>query len=166
MGDSRGERPDDCARATTERARGPQTALHEVYGWRLEPDSAWTTARRFNVARNPSLVQELQEMLPKERRGRVQSGQVRVDFEGPQLGSSRAYLHWYNEHGLTSSHEKFGLTIPAVGGYWTVPNVHDSDSYRVYLALVNLDEAPYTSTVLLKDADGQPLTATLALPTP
>jgi hypothetical protein len=42
--------------------------------------------------------------------------QVCID-EGPQLGSARAYLHWYTAHSLTSSHEKFGLTIPAVGGF-------------------------------------------------
>ena len=62
-------------------------------------------------------------------------------------------LHWYNERSLTSSHEKFGLTIPAVGGYWTVPNVQDSDEYRVHLAVTNLDEHAYTSTITLKDAD-------------
>lgn len=128
------------------------------------PDGRPLIARRFHLARNASRVIELHDLLPAAARGRLPSGQVQIDFEGPQLGSSRAYLHWYNERGLTSSHEKFGLTIPAVGGYWTVPNVHDSDSYRVYLALVNLDEAPYTSTVVLKDADGQPLSATLALP--
>ena len=33
---------------------------------------------------------------PQRRRGKVASGQVLVDFEGAQLGSSRAYLHWYN----------------------------------------------------------------------
>jgi hypothetical protein len=83
----------------------------------------------------------------------VQSGQVRLDFEGQHLGSSRAYLHWYNDRCLTSSHEKFGLTIPAVGGYWTVPNVQDSDDYRVHLAVANLDSVPYVSTIQLKNAD-------------
>src|SRR4029453_17534338 len=63
-------------------------------------------SKRFGLKRNASLILETRDLLPLARRGRVLSGQVRVDFEGPQLGSSRAYLHWYNERGLTSSHEK------------------------------------------------------------
>ncbi len=106
---------------------------------------------------------ETRDLLPSPKRGHVQSGQVRVDFEGPQLGSSRAYLHWYNDRGLSSSHEKYGLTIPAVGGYWTVPNVQDSDDYRVHLAVVNLDTQPYVSSITLKDADGMAREASVEL---
>jgi hypothetical protein len=51
-----------------------------------------------------------------------------------------------------------------VGGYWTVPNVQDNDDYRVHLAVTNLDERPYTSTITLKDADGQALETTVELP--
>lgn len=120
----------------------------------FDPAGASIIFRRFHVGRNASLVLELRELLPTARRGHVPSGQVRLDFEGPYLGSSRAYLHWYNEHGLTSSHEKFGLTIPAVGGYWTVPNVQHTPDYRVHLAVTNLDTRPYTSTISLKDAGG------------
>jgi len=101
---------------------------------------------------------------PPDHRGKLPSGQVIADFEGPQLGSSRAYLHWYNDRSLTSSHEKFGLTIPAVGGYWTVPNVHDSDDYRVHLAVTNLDARPYLSDVVLKDDEGHELQAQVWLP--
>ena len=119
--------------------------------------------RSFKLTRNASLVVELRDLLPAHRRGHVQSGQVTFDFEGPQLGSSRAYLHWYNDHSLTSSHEKFGLTIPAVGGYWTVPNVQDSDEYRVYLAVANLDSRAYVSDVTLKDDEGHALNAQVAL---
>ncbi|MDQ3812207.1 MAG: hypothetical protein M3336_18150, partial [Chloroflexota bacterium] len=114
--------------------------------------------------RNGSRIIELHDLLPAGRRGHVQSGQVRVDFEGPQLGSSRAYLHWYNDRSLTSSHEKFGLSIPAVGGYWTVPNVQDSEDYRVHLAVTNLDERAYTSTITLKDADGAAMDRRVELP--
>ena len=110
-----------------------------------------------DLARNASLMLEVADLLPPRGAATSTSGQVRVDFEGPQLGSSRAYLHWYNERSLTSSHEKFGLTIPAVGGYWTVPNVQDSDEYRVHLAVTNLDERPYTSTITLKDDEGHAL---------
>jgi hypothetical protein len=78
--------------------------------------------------------------------------------------SSRAYLHWYNERCLTSSHEKFGTVIPAVGGYWTVPNVQHHAGYKVHLAVVNLDDHPYMSTVTLTDADGARCDATLDLP--
>jgi hypothetical protein len=116
------------------------------------------------LARNASVVLELGELLPPRRRGRLESGQVIADFEGPQLGSSRAYLHWYNDQSLTSSHEKFGLTIPAVGGYWTVPNVQDSDEYRVHLAVTNLDAKPYRSEVLLKDEEAHELRAQVWLP--
>jgi hypothetical protein len=130
----------------------------------FDDDGAPLTARRFDVARNASLVLETRDLLPAARRGHVQSGQLRLDFAGPHLGSSRAYLHWYNEHGLTSSHEKFGLTIPAVGGYWSVPNVQDSDDYRVHLAVTNLDDRPYTSALTLKDADGEAIDATVELP--
>jgi hypothetical protein len=119
---------------------------------------------RFSLARNGLLVQELRDLLPQQRHGHVQSGQVAVDFEGPQLGSSRAYMHWYNERSLTSSHEKFGLTIPAVGGYWTVPNVQDSDEYRVYLAVTNIDRRAYTSDVTLKDDEGHALHTEVELP--
>jgi hypothetical protein len=112
-------------------------------------------ARRFHLRRNASLVLELGELLPPARREHMPSGQVRLDFEGPNLGSSRAYLHWYNERCLTSSHEKFGLTIPAVGGYWTVPNVQHTPDYRVHLAVTNLDTRPYTSTITLKDAEAR-----------
>jgi hypothetical protein len=122
------------------------------------------TARRFDLARNASRMIETRDVLPADRRGHVQSGQLRIDFEGPQLGSSRVYLHWYNDRGLTSSHEKFGLTIPAVGGYWTVPNVQDTEEYRVYLAVTNLDEQSYTSTISLKDAAGAALETHLELP--
>jgi hypothetical protein len=125
--------------------------------------SLWGS-RRFVIPRNASLVLEVRDLLAKERRGLVQSGQVCIDFEGPQLGSARAYLHWYNDHSLTSSHEKFGLTIPAVGGYWTVPNVQDSDEYRVYLAVTNLDGSPYTSDITLKDSEGHALNTTVDLP--
>jgi hypothetical protein len=103
-------------------------------------------------------------LLPAQRRGHIQSGQITLDFEGVQLGSSRAYLHWYNDRGLTSSHEKFGLTIPAVGGYWTVPNVQDSDEYRVFLAVANLDSRTYVSDVTLKDDEGHALDAQVELP--
>jgi hypothetical protein len=121
-------------------------------------------ARRSQLARNGSLVVELGELLPARLRGHALSGQVVIDFEGPQLGSSRAYLHWYNDRSLTSSHEKFGLTIPAVGGYWTVPNVQDNDEYRVWLAVVNLDTRPYLSDVTLKDDEAHALHAQVELP--
>src|SRR5581483_2790168 len=130
----------------------------------LDRDGAHIASRRIHLARNASAVLELRELLPPRHRGRVESGQVTVDFEGPQLGSSRAYLHWYNERSLTSSHEKFGLTIPAVGGYWTVPNVQDSDEYRVHLALTNLDAQPYMSDVTLKDDEGHQLQTQVWLP--
>jgi hypothetical protein len=120
--------------------------------------------RRFLIPRNASLVLEIGDLLPKGRRGHVESGQVCIDFEGAQLGSARAYLHWYNEHSLTSSHEKFGLTIPAVGGYWTVPNVQDSDEYRVHLAVTNLDATSYTSDITLKDSEGHALHTSVDLP--
>jgi hypothetical protein len=130
----------------------------------LDADGADVASKRLALARNGSIVLELGEMLPPARRGRQPSGQVIADFEGPQLGSSRAYLHWYNDHCLTSSHEKFGLTIPAVGGYWTVPNVQDSDDYRVHLAITNLDARSYMSDVTLKDDEGHQLQAEVWLP--
>jgi hypothetical protein len=130
----------------------------------FDAEGQLVATRRLHLARNASLVNELGDLLPTAMRGRLPSGQVQIDFEGPELGSSRAYLHWYNDHGLTSSHEKFGLTIPAVGGYWTVPNVQDSDDYRVHLAITNLDTRPYTSTVVLQDADGQARKTRLELP--
>ena len=120
--------------------------------------------QRYAIARNAMLVLELRDLLPVPSRGRASSGQVVVDFEGPHLGSSRAYLHWYNERSLTSSHEKFGLTIPAVGGYWSVPNVQDSEEYRVHLAITNLDARPYTSSIVLKDFEGHPRETRLELP--
>jgi hypothetical protein len=123
----------------------------------LDAEGTRLARKRFGLARNASFVLELGDVLPAQQRGHVQSGQVIVDFEGGQLGSSRAYLHWYNDRCLTSSHEKFGLTIPAVGGYWTVPNVQDSDEYRVYLAVANLDAQPYVSEIVLKDDEGHAL---------
>jgi hypothetical protein len=122
------------------------------------------TKRRFGLARNASLVLELAELLPEALRGTIESGQVQIDFEGAHLGSSRAYLHWYNANGLTSSHEKYGTTIPAVGGYWTVPDVQDTDDYCVRLAVTNLDAAPYISEMTLKDDEAHSLTATVELP--
>jgi hypothetical protein len=136
---------------------GVTVRLHDQAG---RPEAV----RRFAIPRNASLVLELGDLLPAGRRGDVQSGQVAIDFEGPQLGSARAYLHWYNEHSLTSSHEKFGLTIPAVGGYWTVPNVQDSEEYRVHLAVTNLDERAYTSDITLKDSEGHALQTSVELP--
>jgi hypothetical protein len=130
----------------------------------FDQDGTESAGRRYAIARNASLVLELRDLLPADRRGHVQSGQVVIDFEGPQLGSSRAYLHWYNDRSLTSSHEKFGLTIPAVGGYWTVPNVQDSDEYRVHLAVTNLDSRPYISDVTLKDDEGHELNTEVELP--
>jgi len=130
----------------------------------LDQDGRGLATRRFEIGRNASLVLELADLLPVQRRGQLQSGQVLIDFEGAQLGSSRAYLHWYNDHSLTSSHEKFGLTIPAVGGYWTVPNVQDNDEYRVYLAVINLDSRAYTSDVTLKDDEGHALHTEVDLP--
>jgi hypothetical protein len=130
----------------------------------LDQDGRDLSARRVHLARNASAVLELRGLLPEQLQSRLDSGQVIADFEGPQLGSSRAYLHWYNERSLTSSHEKFGLTIPAVGGYWTVPNVQDSDEYRVHLAIANLEAAPYLSEVTLKDDEGHALDAQVWLP--
>jgi len=130
----------------------------------LDQDGASLASRRIRLARNASVVLEIGELLPAQRRGQLESGQVIVDFEGSQLGSSRAYLHWYNDRSLTSSHEKFGLTIPAVGGYWTVPNVQDSDDYRVHLAITNLDAQPYLSDVVLKDDEGHELETQVWLP--
>jgi hypothetical protein len=130
----------------------------------FDQSGAQLASKRFHVARNASLVLELSALLPVERRGIISSGQVVADFEAAHLGSSRAYLHWYNARSLTSSHEKFGLTIPAVGGYWTVPNVQDDPEYRVHLAVVNLDQRPYTSSIVLKDAEGHPREAYLHLP--
>src|ERR1700716_3545101 len=130
----------------------------------LDQDGRGLGRKRFEIGRNASLVLELADLLTAQRRGQVQSGQVLIDFEGAQLGSSRAYLHWYNDHSLTSSHEKFGLTIPAGGGYWTVPNVQDTEDYRVYLAVVNLDSRPYTSDVSLKDSEGHALHTEVDLP--
>lgn len=130
----------------------------------LDQDGVRIARRRVRLARNTSAVVELGELLPASRRAQVSSGQVIADFEGPQLGSSRAYLHWYSARSLTSSHEKFGLTIPAVGGYWSVPNVQDSDEYRVYLAVTNLDTQPYVSDLILKDDEGHELRAQVWLP--
>jgi hypothetical protein len=122
------------------------------------------SSRRFQLARNASLMLELRELLPASRRGQLESGQVTVAFEGQHLGSSRAYLQWYNDRSLTSSHEKYGTVIPAVGGYWTVPNVQDSDDYGVYLAVTNLDARPYTSDITLKDDEAHALETQLGLP--
>ena len=130
----------------------------------LDPDGASITSRRFKLARNASLVIEVSDLLPVERRGHLPTGQVLIDFEGGVLGSSRSYLHWYNDRSLTSSHEKFGLSIPAVAGYWTVPNVQHDPSYRTHLAVANLDDKPYTSTVTLKDASGTPRETSLVVP--
>jgi hypothetical protein len=138
----------------------PVTVLVTLF----DADGQPLVSKRHALGRNASVMLETRDLLPGARRGHVQSGQLRVDFEGAQLGSSRAYLHWYNDRGLTSSHEKFGLTIPAVGGYWTVPNVQDSDDYRVHLAIANLDDQPYTSTISLKDAAGEALETTVGLP--
>jgi hypothetical protein len=138
----------------------PRTLLVSL----LDMDGFTICRKRLRLERNASAIVELGEMLPDSQRGHVSSGQVVADFEGPQLGSSRAYLHWYNASSLTSSHEKFGLTIPAVGGYWTVPNVHDSDDYRVHLAVVNLDTQSYVSDVILKDDDGHEVRAQVWLP--
>lgn len=121
-------------------------------------------SKRYGLARNGSLVLEVRDLLPGALREGSQSGQIRMDLEAAHLGSSRAYLHWYNERGITSSHEKFGLSIPAVGGYWTVPNVQHTPGYRTHLAVINLDARPYTSTVVLKDADGRPLEASMEIP--
>jgi hypothetical protein len=130
----------------------------------LDQNGAPWARRHFLIPKNGSLSVEISDLVPAERRGQVESGQVIIDFEGPQLGSSRAYLHWYNERSLTSSHEKYGLTIPAVGGYWTVPNVQDNDDYRVHLAVTNLDSRVYTSDVTLKDDEGHALHASVELP--
>lgn len=111
--------------------------------------------RRFKLGRNESVVCEIGELLPAAHQGHVRSGQVRLDLEAPDLGSSRAYLQWYDDASLTSTHEKFGLTVPAVGGYWTVPNVSSAPSYRVHLAVVNLLEEPYTSDLTLIAEDGR-----------
>jgi hypothetical protein len=138
----------------------PTTVLVRLF----EQNGVELVQRRWPLPRNASLVVELAEMLPADRRGHLQSGQLQVDFEGPNLGSSRAYLHWYNDRSLTSSHEKFGLTIPAVGGYWTVPNVQDNDDYRVYLAVTNLDSRSYTSDVTLKDDEAHELNTQVELP--
>ncbi len=135
-----------------------------VYVTLFDAAGAELVARRFHIARNGTLVLELADLLPARRRGRVPSGQVRVDFEGPQLGSSRAYLHWYNGRSLTSSHEKFGLTIPAVGGYWTVPNVVHSEEYHTHLAVTNLDDKLYSSAIILKDGAGRTRETTLDVP--
>jgi hypothetical protein len=130
----------------------------------LDHDGVRVASRRLRMARNGSAVLELSDILPVQLRGQLASGQVLADFEGAQLGSSRAYLHWYNQRSLTSSHEKFGLTIPAVGGYWSVPNVQDSDDYRVHLAVTNLDAQPYASDLILKDDEGHELRAQVWLP--
>jgi hypothetical protein len=130
----------------------------------LDQDGRSLATKRFEIGRNASLVLELRDLLPARLRGQAQSGQVLIDFEGAQLGSSRAYLHWYNDKSLTSSHEKFGLTIPAVGGYWTVPNIQDNDEYRVHLAVTNLDSRSYTSDVTLKDDEGHALHTEVDLP--
>jgi hypothetical protein len=130
----------------------------------LDSDGTQLAQRRFSLGRNASLVIETRDLLPVARQGKVESGQVQVDFEGQHLGSSRAYLHWYNDRGLTSSHEKYGISIPAVGGYWTVPNVQDNDEYSVRLAVTNLDGAPYRSEVTLKDDEAHAVHATVDLP--
>jgi len=130
----------------------------------LDEDGVQLASRRLRLARNSSAVLELSDLLPVQRRGKVASGQLLADFEGAQLGSSRAYLHWYNQRSLTSSHEKFGLTIPAVGGYWSVPNIQDSDEYRVHLAVTNLDTQPYASDLILKDDEGHELRVQVWLP--
>jgi hypothetical protein len=129
----------------------------------FDQDGGALASRRYAILRNASLVLELGDLLPADCRGAIQSGQVTIDFEGAQLGSARAYLHWYNDRSLTSSHEKFGLTTPAVGGYWTVPNVQDSDEYGVFLAVANLDSRAYTSEVTLKDDEGHALSTQVEL---
>jgi len=43
-------------------------------------------------------------------------------------------------------------------------NVQDSDEYRVYLAVTNLDAGPYTSDITLKDREGHALHASVELP--
>lgn len=130
----------------------------------LDEHGAQVSNARITLDRDQSTIMDLGSLLPAGRRGRLASGQVWVDFEGPNLGSSRAYFHWFNERSLTSSHEKFGKSIPAVGGYWTVPNVAHHETYRMRLALVNLDERYYESEVTLKDADGRSIQANVALP--
>lgn len=145
------EAPELCIEVTT---------LIRLY----DQDGLQIAEKRFTLQRNRSLVLELAELLPASQRGHLQSGQVVADFEGPHLGSSRAYLHWYNDRSLTSSHEKYGLTIPAVGGYWTVPNVQDNEDYRVHLAVINLASTSYTSDITLKDDEGHELHGQVELP--
>jgi hypothetical protein len=136
------------------------TALVRLF----DPEGTEVASRRFTIPRTASLILELGELLPTGLRNHLASGQLIVDFEAAQLGSSRAYLHWYNDHSLTSTHEKFGLTIPAVGGFWTVPDVHDSDDYQVHLAVTNLDQHRYVSGLTLKDDEGHALSAQLEVP--
>src|SRR5207237_9361715 len=47
---------------------------------------------------------------------------------------------------------------------WAVPNVQDSDDYRVFLAVANLDTQTYISDVTLKDDEGHALDAQVELP--
>ncbi len=129
-----------------------------------DQDGRSVASKRMLMGRNASLVLEAHDLLPASLRNRVPSGQVQLDLEAPNLGSSRAYFHWYNDRSVTSSHEKFGLTIPAVGGYWTVPNVRHDEGYRTHLAILNIDERPYTSSIYLKDADALQIEAKLEIP--
>lgn len=125
------------------------------------------TERRLGLARNGMVRAELAELLPPERRNNVRSGQVRIDFAGAELGSSRAYLQWYNARSLAASHEKFGfglgLGAPGEGGCWYVPVVQYTPSHQSHLAMANLDGARYASEVVLRAANGRARTASVEL---
>jgi hypothetical protein len=83
----------------------------------------------------------------------VRCGLFLLDAAEPQLGSLRVYACWYNDHSMTTTHEK--AAIESRSSLMIAPTIVSSATLETYLGITNLESAgPLTCECQLINANG------------
>jgi hypothetical protein len=90
----------------------------------------------------------LADLLPPQ----VSCGILTISTADRELGSLRAYASWYNDHGMTTTHERGALR--STSPYAVCPNIIASAHQQTWLAICNPDDAPRTFVGNLHTAVG------------
>ena len=120
--------------------------------------------RKGTIKKNQTCSLEARDLLAEASRQTPFVGQVRLQFKSPAIGSMRFNVHWYNENGLTFTHErlpKVSLVNPKPRMY-SFPKVFAARPLQTYFALSNCGTEPYkTKAVLISGAGQEPLESEL-----
>lgn len=95
--------------------------------------------RSETIERFQTKVYETMDLLKEARVQTPFHGQVFINVHQFDWGSLRAYIQWYNENAITSTHERRYPNIGLMKHFYTVPRAlcHLHKDLEIYVAIVN-----------------------------